>query len=205
MDYQSIVSGSTVLRGFSLVAKASGSPITAGTVNYYLKALTGANAGKWWRTSDGTWQASETANAMTHQNDGHWTRDAVVSSVSPFSDSVVYLEYAKESGDLHVPVSRILAGDDAIDRIRRSAKSMIVGTVDAGATTTVIPIKTLGITHTTDNQFRNRLLIFQSDTTTADLQGQISRISSGSVSSGTLTVSPAFSTAPAEDDAFFIA
>jgi hypothetical protein len=104
-DYQTIETGDTSERGFTLVAKASGSPITSGTVNYYLKAKSGANAGKWWRDSDQTWQAVEIANAMTHDADGHWSRTL---AASPFSDGVIYLEYAKESGDIHVPVSRRL-------------------------------------------------------------------------------------------------
>ena len=66
MSYQSIQVGTTE-RFATLVARADGSPITSGTVNYYLKAKSGANAGKWWRDSDQTWQAGETANAMTHE------------------------------------------------------------------------------------------------------------------------------------------
>lgn len=104
--YDTIESLNTDLRVFSLVAKASGSPITSGTVNWYLKALTGTNAGKWWKTADGTWAVAETANAMTHQADGHWTRDPVVSAVSPWTDGAEFLEYAKESGDLHIPTAR---------------------------------------------------------------------------------------------------
>lgn len=107
-DYQTIETGFTDLRGMTLVARATGNPITIGTVNWYLKALTGVNADKWWRTSDDTWQVAETANAMTHQADGHWTIDPVNGATSPFDDGVLYLEYAKESGNLHIPVARHL-------------------------------------------------------------------------------------------------
>lgn len=91
-------------RSAGMPAKASGSAITTGTVNYFLKALTGVNAGKWWKNSDQTWAASETANAMTHQADGGWTINL---AASPFVTAGQvpgdrYYEYAKESGDLHV-------------------------------------------------------------------------------------------------------
>lgn len=107
-DYQTIEAGSTLRRGFTIVRRSNGNPITAGVVNYYLKALTGANAGKWWDTGDGSWQAAETANAMTHEADGHWTRSPVGDATSPYTAGVQFLEYAKESGDLHVPTGRLL-------------------------------------------------------------------------------------------------
>jgi len=109
--YNHVEVGSADPRGFSLVARASGAPITAGTVNYYLLALNGANAGQWWRDSDQTWQNAETANPMTHRADGHWTRTL---AASPWADGIAYLEYAKESGDLHIPVSRHLRGKPAV-------------------------------------------------------------------------------------------
>jgi hypothetical protein len=106
-DIISIAVGET-WRHAGMVAKASGSAITAGTVNYYLKSKTGTNAGKWWKDSDQTWAAVETANPMTHDADGNWTIEL---SASPFTDGVLYVEYAKESGDLHVAgEGRLLRG-----------------------------------------------------------------------------------------------
>lgn len=111
MSYQSIDAGATE-RFFTVVKRSNGDPIVAGTVNYYLKAKSGANAGKWWRNSDQTWQATETANAMTHDEDGHWEIDL---TSSPFTSGVRYLEYVKESGGLHVPDSRhLIAGSNSI-------------------------------------------------------------------------------------------
>ena len=106
MSYQTIDAGATE-RFFTVIAKASGNPIIAGTVNYFLKAKSGADVGKWWRNSDQTWQVAETANAMAHEADGHWEIDL---ASSPFVDGLRYLEYVKESGDLHVPDSRHLIG-----------------------------------------------------------------------------------------------
>jgi len=113
-DVHSILVGET-WRKASMVAKASGSAITSGTVNYYLKCLTGTNAGKWWKNSDQTWDASETANAMTHQADGGWS---ITLAASPFTDGVLYYEYAKESGDLHVAAEgRLLRGKAVVDQV----------------------------------------------------------------------------------------
>jgi hypothetical protein len=67
-----------------MVAKADGAAIVAGDVNYYLKALTGDNAGKWWKNADQTWDVAETANAMTHQIDGSWT---IQLAASPFASA----------------------------------------------------------------------------------------------------------------------
>ena len=97
-DYQTIKVGSLAPRGFTLANRTTGGPITGGTVNHYLKALTGANAGKWWRASDNTWQAGETANPMVHQSDGHWVLDI---AASPWTDGVHY----RATGTCRLPPS----------------------------------------------------------------------------------------------------
>ena len=117
----------------SLVARADGTPITAGTVNYYLIALSGANAGKWFKTSDNSWDAAEQiAGVMAHKVDGVWSV-AVDAEAWPTS-GVEYVEYAKESGDLHVPTSSMIRcevldnvatieGADATDTLEEAAIS----------------------------------------------------------------------------------
>lgn len=112
-------------RGCTAIARLDGSPITAGTVNYYLKCKSGADAGKWWRDSDQTWQASETANAMTHDADGHWGILLTAGTDGPFVAGVRYLEYVKESGNLHVPDGRHLVCDAAPGT---TAGPLVVGT-----------------------------------------------------------------------------
>ena len=83
-----------------VIAKASGNPITAGTVNFYLRAKSGSNAGKWFRGSDSSWQSSESiAGAATHVVDGHWSLSIASAA---WATGVRYSLYAKESGDLHV-------------------------------------------------------------------------------------------------------
>lgn len=110
-QYHSINAGETE-RFFTVVARASGAPITSGTVNYYLRAKSGAEAEKYWADSTETWEVAETANAMTHDADGHWEIDL---TSSPFADAIRYLEYVKESGDLHVPQARHLIGKAVVE------------------------------------------------------------------------------------------
>ncbi len=87
-------------RQFPLVAKADGAPIESG-VSYLLKALTGDNAGKWYRDSDQTWQtlSADASNPMTHQANGSHT---IQLAKSPFVAGVVYHEHAIDSGGLAV-------------------------------------------------------------------------------------------------------
>ena len=106
MSYQDIEAGTTE-RFFTVVARVDGSPIIAGTVNYYLKCKSGANDGKWWADGTQTWEVGAQANAMSHEDDGHWEIDL---TSTPFVDGVRYHEYVKESGDLHVPDGRHLIG-----------------------------------------------------------------------------------------------
>jgi len=91
-----------------VLARASGDPIVAGTVNGYLKALTGANAGKWWKASDSSWSATiVSAGVMAHDDDGHWTVSVVSGA---WTATVRYRFTAKESTNLHIPVS-----EDVVD------------------------------------------------------------------------------------------
>ncbi|MDM4015854.1 hypothetical protein [Roseiconus lacunae] len=126
MSYQTIQTGATE-RFFTVVARSSGDPITSGTVNYYLRAKSGDNAGKWWRDSDQSWQAGSIANPMAHNDDGHWEIDL---TESPFSDGVRYLEYVKESGDLHVPDARhLIASADSVTTLKNQLAATKVAIV----------------------------------------------------------------------------
>ena len=98
-----------------LVAKASGDPITAGTVNFYLQATNGDDAGKWYRGSDQSWQASESiAGASSHVADGHWEL-SLASTV--WTKDVNYLAYAKESGNLHITVGKDILCRSAMTKV----------------------------------------------------------------------------------------
>lgn len=113
------LAGQTNILGLPIVAKASGNPITAGTVNFYLVAKDGDNAGKWYRGSDTSWQNSESiAGAAAHRADGHWYL-SLPSAV--WTGNVRYRLYAKESGDLHIPVgSDVLCKLASLDRILKA-------------------------------------------------------------------------------------
>lgn len=100
---RTVYAGITNLVTLDLVAKASGNPITAGTVNFYLIANSGANIGKWYLGSGPTWEASASiAGAATHKDDGHWQL-SLASAV--WTRDVTYTLYAKESGSLHIAAS----------------------------------------------------------------------------------------------------
>lgn len=116
---QKALTGKTNIVELPVVAKATGNPIITGTVNFYLVDKDGDNAGKWYRGSDTSWQAAESiAGAATHRADGHWYL-SVVSAV--WVKNIRYRLYAKESGDLHIPVGEdVLAEDGNLDRILRA-------------------------------------------------------------------------------------
>ena len=100
------IPGQANTRTADLVAKADGTAITSGTVNFYLRQTAGTNAGRWWRGSDSTWQSAEAvAGAMTHLARGHWT---VSVAAGAWEEGAEYLEYAAESGWLDVPLSRLV-------------------------------------------------------------------------------------------------
>jgi len=114
---QSFTAASANTLHIDMVAKADGEPITAGTVNVYLVALTGDNAGKWFKTSDDSWSAVEApAAAATHKANGHWTASV---DAAAWIAGVRYFIYAKESGDLHIPYSEeIIDINDALQGIQ---------------------------------------------------------------------------------------
>ena len=96
-----------------IVAKSDGEPITTGTVNFYLKALSGTNKGKWYKGSTAAWGAAiEIAGAATHDVDGHWYLE-LVSAV--WTKGVRYKLIARESGDLHIAVERSILCVDITD------------------------------------------------------------------------------------------
>ncbi len=91
-----------------VVAKASGDPITSGTVNFYLKAITGDNAGKYFRASDSSWQATESSAGVASYDCGStWSLSIVAAA---WISGVDYQLYAKESGNLNIIYHLYLSG-----------------------------------------------------------------------------------------------
>lgn len=100
---QTFIAGTANTLYTDMVAKLDGEPITSGTVTFYLIAVTGSNAGKWFKTSGDSWSAVEAAaGSGTHKADGHWY--CSIDSAA-WTSGVRYEMYAKESGDLHIPYS----------------------------------------------------------------------------------------------------
>ena len=117
-----------------IVAKGSGGPITAGTVNFYLVDKDGPNAGKWYKGEDQTWQVAESiAGEATHRADGHWYL-SFPSAV--WTRNIKYRLYAKESGNLHIPVGEDVLGK--IENLDRILKAWCAGNwrLKSGTTTT---------------------------------------------------------------------
>ena len=91
-----------------VVAKASGDPITTGTVNFYLKAVTGDNAGKYFRASDSQWQAAESSAGLATYDCGSALSLAIAAAA--WISGVDYQLYAKESGNLNIVYHLYLSG-----------------------------------------------------------------------------------------------
>ncbi len=77
-----------------------------------------------------------------------------------------------------------------------------MGTVGSASTTTSIVTSSLTPAAAVTDQFKGRIVIFDKDTTTANLRGQATDITSSS-SGGVLTVT-ALTTAPVSGDTFTI-
>jgi hypothetical protein len=82
------------------------------------------------------------------------------------------------------------------------ASLSVRGVVTTGGTTTSIPTSSLEPAAAATDQFKGRIVVFDRDTTTANLRGQATDITA-STSGGTLTVT-ALSHAPASGDTFRI-
>jgi hypothetical protein len=128
-DRRTIEAGALWL-GAVLVAKADGSAITTGTVNAYVLSKDGTNSGKWYRNSDSTWQASETANATAFGGGAQWS---ISFTNSPFADGLHYEVYFKESGALHVPTGYLARCEytPSADSSRRIDMGKHLGTVQS--------------------------------------------------------------------------
>jgi hypothetical protein len=85
----------------TIVAIADGSRIVPpSVVNFYVIALAGTNAGKWFKGSNQTWSATEEiAAAGSHIGRGHWT--AVIPAIA-WVQGTVYEQYAEEAGGLSI-------------------------------------------------------------------------------------------------------
>lgn len=101
---------------------------------------------------------------------------------------------------LDVNVKAIADETNAAVMLERHTRILGHFTADAGATTTVIPLKAISPTPSVLNQLRGRVIVFFSDAATGGVRIQASRITASASDGSSLTVSPVLTTAPAEDD-----
>ena len=89
---------------YSLDAK-TGAPITTGTVNAYLVAMNGVNAGKWWIDATSSWAVTEAIalTATVKGTKGLWT---VTVKAAAWVEGTAYSLSLVESGDLDIRYSK---------------------------------------------------------------------------------------------------
>lgn len=95
---------------------------------------------------------------------------------------------------------------DAMTKVRDAVHdgTVIQGTVDVGATTVTIPIKTLSINLSVTNQLKGRIILFTTDTATVQLRGQGAPILGNTTTQISIATENALTVAPAENDKFRI-
>jgi hypothetical protein len=106
------------------------------------------------------------------------------------------------NGRADINVAAISGSTNGVASLQRSANTIVRGTCDTGGTTTSIPTSSLSPAAGITDQFKGRVVIFDANTSTANLRGVATDIT-GSSSGGTLTVS-ALPTAAASGDTFAI-
>lgn len=124
--------------------------------------------------------------------------DTEVAAIKAKTDSLTFTAAGKVDANL-LAINGQTGGVAGLDR---STRAIAVGTVGTSASTTSIPTSALSPAASVANQFRGRIVIFDSGTITAALRGQATDITASS-SGGTLTVT-ALTTAPASGDTFTI-
>ena len=103
---QQVTPGQANVVTYGVLNKTTVSPITTGTVVFYLRCKTGTNADKWWKGADGTWSATAvsaevTGSPPTHTDSGIW-KLSIASGA--WTAGARYDLYAIESGNLNIIV-----------------------------------------------------------------------------------------------------
>jgi hypothetical protein len=200
----------------SLLQDSTGAILSTGTANLKLYELQSDGTLKSYDWNDNTFKttALTTENqALTHRtgnnagtSTGIWTY--ALTTLSGFTAGNLYFAHVSHTSASPVVQVREFqfgvanAFDPFSQQASRSFASMVLGTVGAGSSTTSVVTSSLSPAAAVTDQFKNRAIIFASDTTTANLRGQVASIT-GSTSGGVLTVST-LTTAPASGDTFII-
>jgi len=164
-----------------------------------------AGAGDWEAYDSGHW--SQYAIPLTEQaGSGYYSATYPAAIGDVLTTEVVYYNETPTLGDapgggVNTQGSNVaaVAGDaSAPAKLEASLKSMVVGTVIAGTLTT--RAFSTDIVNTELNAYRGRSVLF----VTGDLAGQGGTIVGFDPDTGVLTVTAAFTAAPAADDALVI-
>jgi hypothetical protein len=121
---------------------------------------------------------------------------------SDLDDIQARLPAALVGGRMDATVEAINGSTTAADRLERSARGIVLGTVGSASTTTSIVTSSLDPSPGAADQLKGRIVTFDQATTTANLRGQSTDITA-STSGGVLTVT-ALTTAPVSGDTFTI-
>jgi hypothetical protein len=114
----------------------------------------------------------------------------------------VYDGFISGTGFTKVDLAAVDGSTGGITSFRRSLASIPEGTVGNGASTTSIPTSSLAPSAVVADQFKGRIMVFDENTTTAALRGQMTDITAND-SAGLFTVT-ALTTAPVNGDVFTI-
>lgn len=99
-------------------------------------------------------------------------------------------------------IEEIAGNTGGASRLDRSARAIATGSVGSGSTTTNVVVSSVSPSMVVASQFNGRILIFDKDTTTANLRGQATNITANDAA-GNITVT-ALTTAPVSGDSFTI-
>ena len=99
-------------------------------------------------------------------------------------------------------ITKIGTDTTALTAFKQAVMGNVIGTIGLASTTTVLVTSSMTPAAAVIDQFKGRIVIFDKDTTTADLRGQATDITASTIL-GVLTVT-ALTTAPASSDTFAI-
>jgi len=118
------------------------------------------------------------------------------------ADIQTRLPAALVGGRMNSNLSAINNATGGVTAFERSTRAIVEGTIGAASTTTNIVTSSLAPAAAVADQFKGRIIIFDEDTTTANLRAQATDITANTAL-GVLTVT-ALTTAPVSGDTFVI-
>ena len=137
------------------------------------------------------------------------TLDGKIDAIDNFIDTEIADIQARlpaaltAGGNMKADVLAISGSTAAADTLELSTEAICTGTCDTGGSTTSVIASALSPASAVNDQFNGRIIIFNSDTTTAALRNQATDITDFVHATQTFTVT-ALTTAPASGDTFII-